>query len=251
MTHDAVVHVFSKSVGERDARQLCNVTAHEVGHAMGLDHSMQCGDVMSYPREDCGFGRAETFVDADAPCGEYAERSCHTGEATQNSFQRLAVLVGLRHAVEPDESFERSTSSEPTVEPPPSIYEQPSAELGDSYVPDASNETDNAYSPEASDAPGTDDAFTPGAGNTPDVEQSQQRPSPRAAAPIPRAPLPLGASRRSGCSPTGCRPTSEHGVGGALPQPSSERSVGGAGTKPLAQRPSRHSDRAVSAVTAA
>ncbi len=117
VTRDAIVHVFSQSVGERDAKQLCEVAAHELGHAMGLDHSMQCGDLMSYPREECGFGRVETFTDADAPCGEYEDRACNTGADTQNSFQRLARLVGLRAPVEPDPDDEGETGPEPEENP--------------------------------------------------------------------------------------------------------------------------------------
>jgi hypothetical protein len=118
VTRDAVVHVFSRSVGERDARVLCQVAAHEVGHAMGLDHSMQCGDLMSYPRAECGFARDETFVDADAPCGEYEERECHTGSDTQNSYRRLAQLVGLRGG-EPTEELDEEVEEVEIAEPQP------------------------------------------------------------------------------------------------------------------------------------
>jgi hypothetical protein len=91
---DAVVHVFSQlGTGERDVENLCAVTAHEVGHALGLDHEVYCGDVMSYYLDQCG---ARTFIDVDAPCGEHGERTCGNGERSQNSYQRLAEMVGLR-----------------------------------------------------------------------------------------------------------------------------------------------------------
>jgi len=96
---DAVVHVFSEvGTGERDVENLCAVTAHEVGHALGLDHEVYCGDIMSYYLDRCG---ARRFVDADAPCGEHSERSCGSGDETQNSYRRLGELVGFRDARRP------------------------------------------------------------------------------------------------------------------------------------------------------
>lgn len=97
---DAVVYVFSQvGPGERDVENLCAVTAHEVGHVLGLDHEVYCGDVMSYYVDQCG---ARTFIDVDAPCGEADERSCGSGEDSQNSYRRLAQLVGLRGASRDD-----------------------------------------------------------------------------------------------------------------------------------------------------
>jgi hypothetical protein len=112
---DAVVHVFSRTIGERDTQQLCETTAHEIGHALGLDHSMQCGDLMSYPREECGERPTLTFTNVDAACGEYQERDCQVGDS-QNSFQRLAALVGLRGAEEMP-APEDTTNDEPEPEP--------------------------------------------------------------------------------------------------------------------------------------
>ena len=109
---DAIVHVFSRTIGERDTQQLCETTAHEIGHALGLDHSMQCGDLMSYPRDECGERPTLTFTDVDAACGEYSERQCEWGD-TQNSYQRLAALVGLHgEATTPeDDSTDSPTST--------------------------------------------------------------------------------------------------------------------------------------------
>jgi hypothetical protein len=91
---DALVHIFSEvGTGETDAENLCAVTAHEVGHALGLDHSYQCGDIMSYFNDECG---TQAFLDIDAPCGEESERACANGEATQNSYRTLVANVGLR-----------------------------------------------------------------------------------------------------------------------------------------------------------
>jgi len=141
VTRDGMVHVFSKTIGERDVRQLCSVAAHEIGHAMGLDHSMQCGDLMSYPRQECGRARPETFMDVDAACGEFEDRECHTGADTQNSFRRLASLVGLKRAEEEiveeepelqDDPFVEQSGTDvedtPYVEPQPELEPEPQVE---------------------------------------------------------------------------------------------------------------------------
>lgn len=97
---DAVVHVFSKvGTGERDVANLCAVTVHEVAHALGLDHTYKCGDMMSYFLDRCGPRR---ILDVDMPCGEGAPRTCGDGEDTQNSFRKLAAAVGLRGSPQPE-----------------------------------------------------------------------------------------------------------------------------------------------------
>jgi hypothetical protein len=63
----------------------------EVAHAYGLDHAMNCGEIMSYLRP-CGRRR---FLDEDLPCGEHDERKCdRSTEMTQNSYRRLMGLWG-------------------------------------------------------------------------------------------------------------------------------------------------------------
>jgi hypothetical protein len=86
----AVVFAFSDALGNR-SQALCDTIAMEVGHAYGLDHEHDCKDFMTYlPR--CG---ARRFVDKDNRCGEKKARDCHGGAASQNSYQRLAEVVGL------------------------------------------------------------------------------------------------------------------------------------------------------------
>lgn len=115
----SLVHVFSQvGPGERDHENLCAVTAHEVGHALGLDHTYKCGDVMSYFNDECG---PQRFLDADMPCGESEERTCATGDETQNSYRRLASLVGLK-----------GKAPAPEPEPPPAVVEDDEEEYEES-----------------------------------------------------------------------------------------------------------------------
>lgn len=112
----AQVYVFSKTSGERDVANLCAVTAHEVAHALGLDHSTACGDIMSYHLEACGPRR---FLDVDAPCGEDDERRCGNGDETQSSYQRLGALVGFKFdepELDPDTELDDEYEPEPEPE---------------------------------------------------------------------------------------------------------------------------------------
>jgi hypothetical protein len=74
-----------------DLQGICVTTAHEIGHALGLDHTLDCDDVMSYL--DCG---EKGFKDAPMACGEWHDRACTPGDHTQNSWARLASTVGPR-----------------------------------------------------------------------------------------------------------------------------------------------------------
>jgi len=83
--------VFSFEAPHGSTRALCDTTAHEIGHALGLDHSRLCIDVMSYG--SCG---PKSFQDRPAPCGEWGDRPCASGEPFQNSWLTLAHQVGRR-----------------------------------------------------------------------------------------------------------------------------------------------------------
>ena len=99
---DATVYVFSDG-SEAKLTYLCGAAAHEVGHALGLDHSRTCYDLMSY----CDVGHAREFVDVDGPCGEHEDRSCYGALtlARQNTYRKLAEALGLRHEAKPEDPY--------------------------------------------------------------------------------------------------------------------------------------------------
>ena len=71
--------------------EICWTVAQESAHAFGLDHENLCADPMTY-RYDCSDNK--TFQDFAAPCGEFEDRECYCGGATQNSFQRITSHFG-------------------------------------------------------------------------------------------------------------------------------------------------------------
>lgn len=116
----AVVFAFERR--DRGAEQICNTVVHEVGHALGLSHSYRRNDPMTY----LSYGGRRSFQDAEVPCGGHRVQRCNTGRATQNTFQHLAQLVGLRRPgvkpapVSPQQPDRRIAALPPrTVTPPP------------------------------------------------------------------------------------------------------------------------------------
>jgi hypothetical protein len=155
---NAVVHVFSQvGTGERDIANLCAVTVHEVAHAMGLDHSYKCGDIMSYFLDRCGPRR---LLDVEAPCGESRPRSCGDGTRSQNSYRKLAAAVGLRNPgpepePEPADLWEGDTDhQEPAIDswghdhPHPHDHSHPA---DDADADDDDHADDHADEPPAAD----------------------------------------------------------------------------------------------------
>lgn len=84
----AVVYVFTDNIS--DLETLCEVTAHEIGHAMGLDHQYLCEDPMTYLR-GCG---QKSFQEQTAACGTHSTRECHCGSPTQNTVEHLYNHLG-------------------------------------------------------------------------------------------------------------------------------------------------------------
>jgi hypothetical protein len=85
----AVAFVFTDAIWS--VRDQCETTAHEIGHALGLEHEFLCEDPMTY-LSGCG---DKAFQDADAWCGEYGSRSCTCG-SRQNTHRFLLSRLGAR-----------------------------------------------------------------------------------------------------------------------------------------------------------
>ncbi len=155
----ATVHVFSQvGTGERDTANLCAVTAHEIGHSLGLDHSYKCGDVMSYFNDECG---AQQFLDVDAPCGEESERDCASGDATQNSYRRLAQNVGLRAGATPAEPPIADDADDADDDAPSYSDDETETSAPSTTAPaydDADDDEGDAAPAVSTTAPGADDA---------------------------------------------------------------------------------------------
>lgn len=164
---NATVHIFSQvGTGERDIDNLCAVTSHEIGHSLGLDHSHLCGDVMSYYNDECG---TQQFLDADAPCGETADRDCSNGDATQNSYRRLVSLVGLRPGAP------RTGPRPPSTAPMTDDDSLDASDDGDDSSADASDGGDDssADADESDDgSPAIDDAATDSTTTAPQADPS-------------------------------------------------------------------------------
>lgn len=90
---NAITFTFANTLGDR-AQRICEVVGQETAHAFGLDHELLCQDPMTY-QSGCG---NKCFQDVDAPCGEWTERECSCGGATQNSVAALTDLFGTRAA---------------------------------------------------------------------------------------------------------------------------------------------------------
>lgn len=86
---NVIVYAFDQG-GRYRTRTNCETIAHEVGHIYGLDHTYNCGDVMSY-LQGCG---PKKFVKALTPCGEHEMRDCAGGAPGQDSWSLLYNVLG-------------------------------------------------------------------------------------------------------------------------------------------------------------
>ncbi len=114
-----VVYTFETG----SASQMANTASQESGHAYGLDHSLNCGSVMSY----CGGGDGQFYDQCDdlcesqcqgpgsIGCNQMHQMFCAEGE--QNEGAELAMIFG---------------GNEPDMEPPTAEIQSPAdgAELG-------------------------------------------------------------------------------------------------------------------------
>ncbi|MBI3183017.1 MAG: Ig-like domain-containing protein [Myxococcales bacterium] len=109
---NGITWIFERSFSS--VRTICDITAQEVGHAIGLDHEYLCQDPMSY-LGGCG---GKSFQDKTVSCGEYSTRWCMctnplTGTAAnQSSVQFMLKRLGPASA-------NPSTPDAGTTQPPP------------------------------------------------------------------------------------------------------------------------------------
>ena len=111
-----VVFTFTEGVGSTS--RLANVASQEAGHAWGLDHTLNCGSVMSY----CGGGNQSFSTSCDPlceaecqgentiGCGLQHEMFCGEGSNAQNEQAELLFLFG---------------NDTPDLEPPTLVFESP------------------------------------------------------------------------------------------------------------------------------
>lgn len=84
----AVAYVFEQNLG--NDQNLCEITAHEVGHTLSLEHEYKCEDPMTY-LYGCG---NKTFQDSAQYCGTYSAERCACRGGTQNTVRALLDLLG-------------------------------------------------------------------------------------------------------------------------------------------------------------
>lgn len=101
----AVVFAFAENI--KDTTTACEVTAHEIGHALGLDHEYLCDDPMTYL--SCGH---RSFQDVDARCGTNEPRDCACSEK-QNTVEHLYSVLGPRDGADVEPPDVRVVSPRP------------------------------------------------------------------------------------------------------------------------------------------
>jgi MYXO-CTERM domain-containing protein len=93
---NVISFVFAASISNPDF--LCWASAQETAHVFGLDHEMNAKDPMTYLSPPT---KKEGFQNTPTACGEYQDRMCYCGQATQDSYQYLMDTFGPSSPVAP------------------------------------------------------------------------------------------------------------------------------------------------------
>jgi hypothetical protein len=89
ISDDVLVFSFANEIA--NSRTRCTNAAHEIGHAFGLEHTIEAGDIMSYFLSTS----KKRFLDEDMACGEEDFRAeCRCGGSTLNTHRRMYELLG-------------------------------------------------------------------------------------------------------------------------------------------------------------
>lgn len=103
---DAVVFIFSREMRDQ-TRPVCETIAHEVGHALSLDHVLNRRDPMTHlPRVS-----RRSFQSDVTACGESDPRVCVDGSPAQSSHQSLLEILGPRRPEVPTDVAGRARAT--------------------------------------------------------------------------------------------------------------------------------------------
>lgn len=87
---NGIAFVFAEAYGDRPADH-CELGVSQLASEIAaLDHTRDCHDFLGGYQTPCG---PKAFLDKPVQCGEFSDRNCQCGGATQNSFQGMKTAL--------------------------------------------------------------------------------------------------------------------------------------------------------------